>query len=150
MARPFKSAGRHACNCLIPSRHAISISCQKPQTTASALFRPHSTIQVIPEVTPEASALFLNNSTSGLHARWRYLVYPILAPDRELLVLRFGFLYHGGRLFCQNTVNQAAISKSRDRHGCRRPGWNSVILLSWTRSSKAQYRLFLLPTPRNP
>src|SRR5205807_848371 len=99
MARPFKSAGRHACNCLIPSRHAIS----------------HSTIQVIPEVTPEASALFLNNSTSGLHARWRYLVYPILAPDRELLVLRFGFLYHGGRLFCQNTVNQAAISKSRDR-----------------------------------
>jgi len=134
MARPFKSAGRHACNCLIPSRHAIS----------------HSTIQVIPEVTPEASALFLNNSTSGLHARWRYLVYPILAPDRELLVLRFGFLYHGGRLYCQNTVNQAAISKSRDRHGCRRPGWNSVILLSWTRSSKAQYRLFLLPTPRNP
>src|SRR6266550_6485038 len=112
MARPFKSAGRHACNCLIPSRHAIS----------------HSTIQVIPEVTPEASALFLNNSTSGLHARWRYLVYPILAPDRELLVLRFGFLYHGGRLYCQNTVNQAAISKSRDRHGCRRPGWNSVIL----------------------
>src|SRR5436309_14884565 len=63
MARPFKSAGRHACNCLIPSRHAIS----------------HSTIQVIPEVTPEAPALFLNNSTSGLHARWRYLVYPILA-----------------------------------------------------------------------
>src|SRR5207302_6995556 len=126
MARPFKSAGRHACNCLIPSRHAIS----------------HSTIQVIPEVTPEASALFLNNSTSGLHARWRYLVYPILAPDRELLVLRFGFLYRGGGLYCQNTVNQAANSKSRDRHGCRRPGWNSVILLSWTRSSKAQYRLF--------
>ena len=108
MARPFKSAGRHACNCLIPSRHAISISCQKPQTTASALFRPHSTIQVIPEVTPEASALFLNNSTSGLYARWRYLVYPILA-DRELLVLRFGFLYRGGGLYCQNTVNQAAI-----------------------------------------
>src|SRR5436853_7165879 len=109
MARPFKSAGRHACNCLIPSRHAIS----------------HSTIQVIPEVTPEASALFLNNSTSGLHARWRYLVYPILG-DRGLLVLRWGFLYRGGRLYCQNTVSQAANSKCRDRHETRRPGWKLV------------------------
>src|SRR5437899_1268024 len=113
MARPFKSAGRHACNCLIPSRHAIS----------------HSTIQVIPEVTPEASALFLNNSTSGLHARWRYLVYPILAPDRELLVLRVCAKFIGEKpagyqpaARCSQNSSQRPLSWEQRR---------AIIALAW-------------------
>jgi len=45
--------GRYASSSLNLTRHAISIGCQEFNMPVSFRFRPHSTIQVTPEVTPE-------------------------------------------------------------------------------------------------